>query len=88
MHQEPVAEEAAEDLDVQEEPVSASDPPRVIRADSAAGYDAVDVRMEMEILSPSVQHGKKADGGAQMLGVKSGVKDTYRQVKWPRRLQH
>ena len=38
-------EEATEDLDAQEERVSTSDPPRVIRADSAAGREAVDVRM-------------------------------------------
>ena len=70
MDQEPLAEEATEDLDRQEERVSASDPARIVRADSAAGHDAVNMRMQMEILTPSVQHGQEADGRAQMPGVR------------------
>jgi hypothetical protein len=78
MDQKPGAEKAAEDLDRKEERVSASDPARVVRADSAAGHDAVNVRRQMEILAPSMEHGQQADGRAQMLGVRCDAQQRLR----------
>src|SRR5580698_3357365 len=43
----------------------ASDPARAVERDSAAGDHAVQVRMQMQILTPGVEHGEEADGGAE-----------------------
>src|ERR1022692_4475488 len=69
MHQELLAEKAAQDLYGKEERLSTSNPPLVVRADPTAGDHAVNMRMKMEILTPSVQDSQEADGGAQVLGV-------------------
>src|ERR1035438_8262542 len=64
------AEEAAEDLVRKEERIlPTSDPAGAIGGESAAGHDAVQVRMKMQVLTPGVQHGKEADGGTEMPGV-------------------
>jgi hypothetical protein len=73
MFQESVAEEVTENFDGKEERLSifaARDPARVVGADSATRHDAMDMRMEVEILTPSVKHGEEADGRTQMLGVR------------------
>ena len=57
------AEAAREDADGQEEARTAGDPA------IAAGDDAVQVGMEGQILTPSVQHAEEADLGAEALGV-------------------
>src|ERR1700686_2546874 len=72
MNQEPLAEEATEDLDGKEKRFaifSTGDPPRDVGADAAARHYAMDMRMEMEILTPSVKHGQETDGRAQVPGV-------------------
>jgi hypothetical protein len=40
----------------------------VIRGKTAAGHNAVQVRVVQQVLPPGMQHGEKADAGAQMLG--------------------
>ncbi len=47
----------------------AGDPAGAIGGEAAAGNDAMQVRMKMQVLTPGVEHGEKADGGAQMSGV-------------------
>ena len=51
MDQKSFAEEAAEDFDRKEERIPAGDPARVVRADSAAGHDAVNMRMKTSALT-------------------------------------
>jgi hypothetical protein len=73
MFQESVAKEVTENFDGKEERLSifaARDPPRLVGTDSATRHDAMDMRMEVKILTPSVKHGEEADGRAQMLGVR------------------
>jgi hypothetical protein len=72
MNQEPLAEEATKNLDRKEERFSISstrDPPRVVGADSPTRHYAMDMRMEMEVLTPTMKHGKEADRRTQMLGI-------------------
>src|SRR5580704_5954931 len=67
----PCAEQAAEDLVGQEEGIlAAGDPAGAIRGESSAGNDAMQMRMKMQVLTPGVQHGKKADRGAEVSGLK------------------
>ena len=40
-----------------------------VRRQSAAGHDAMQVRMKLEVLSPAVQHGKEADLRTEMFGI-------------------
>ena len=48
---------------------SGRDPAGVIRRKSAAGYDAVDVRVRLQGLSPSMEDAEEADLGTEMLGI-------------------
>jgi hypothetical protein len=63
------AEQAAEHADRQEEPRATGDPARVVERWTAAGHDAMDVRVVMQALAPGVKHGDEADLGAEMLRV-------------------
>ena len=63
------AEAAREDADGQEEARTAGDPAIAAGGDAAAGADAVQVGVELELLAPSVQHAEEADLGAEALGV-------------------
>ena len=54
--------------------LSAADPARAIERDSTAGHDAMQVRMQMQILSPGMQHREEADVGAEQSGVGGGFK--------------
>ena len=59
--QEPLAEEATEDLAGKKERFSISstrDPPRVVGADFPTRHYAMDMRMEIEVLTPTMKHGK------------------------------
>src|SRR5262249_11955092 len=72
MNQEPLAKVATEDLAGKEERFSISstrDPSRVVGADSPTRHYAMDMRMKMEGLTPTVKHGEEADRRTQMLGV-------------------
>ena len=64
------AEQAAEDFIRKEERIfPTGDPAAAVGGEAAAGNDAMQLRMEMQILTPGVQQGKKADGGAEVFGV-------------------
>ena len=65
------AEESAEDADGEEEPRSRTHPARTVGTETAPGDEAVQMRMEEQILPPGVQDGGKADLRAEMLFVKS-----------------
>jgi hypothetical protein len=72
--QEKFAEKMAEDLIGKEEGMlPTSDPAAAVGGESAAGNDAVQVRMKMQVLTPGVQHGKEADGSAEMSGSRAMV---------------
>ena len=62
------SEETAEDIHGEKEAVSAVLPVRPVRRDAAAGDNAVDVRMVLEVLAPRVQDGQDGDFGAEVLG--------------------
>ena len=47
----------------------AGDPTGPVGGKAAAGHDAMQVGMKMQILTPGMQHGEEADGGAQMSGI-------------------
>ncbi len=69
-YQEKFAEPAAENFIRKEEGVLVTgDPTGAIGGEAAAWHDAMQVRMEMQVLTPGVQHGKKADGSAEVFGV-------------------
>ena len=63
------AEELAEDLNGEKEFAAARDPAFVIGGQATGGDNAVEVRMEVECLSPTMQYGKEAGGHAEMLGI-------------------
>ena len=61
----------AQDVDVHEEPFSTTDPALPVEAQAAARDDAVQMGMELKILSPGMQQREAAELGAEMLGVSS-----------------
>ena len=74
MNQKPLTEESAENLHWKEERFPARDPARLIGAESATGHHAMNVGMNMQILTPGVQHGQKADCRPQPLGIRRNGK--------------
>jgi hypothetical protein len=63
------AEDAAEDLDGEEEGILGKNPARVAWIETTGGNDAVEVRMQTQVLSPGVQNAEEADLGSEVLGV-------------------
>src|SRR3981189_2889684 len=63
------AEDTAEDLDGQQEGRARRYPVCLIRRQTAAGHDAVDVGGGLQGLSPGVQDGEQADPSAEMPGI-------------------
>ena len=63
------AEDAAEHLHRQEESVAWVNPVLVIERKTASRDHAVNMRMNLEILSPGVQDTEESDLSAEMLGV-------------------
>jgi len=59
--QEETSEESRQHPDGEKEPRAARDPPRAVEGRSAAGHDAVQMRMMDERLSPGVEDGEEAD---------------------------
>jgi hypothetical protein len=85
------AEQAAEDFIRKEEGIlAAGDPAGAVGGEAAAGHDAMQVRMKMQVLTPGVQHGEEADGGAEVSGVggdgeqsfRSGLKQDGIDLSW------
>jgi len=60
------AKEAAEHLDGKKEPVTRSNPVRVIERQAAGGNHAMDMRVKVEFLTPGMQHAEEADFCAEM----------------------
>src|SRR5260370_31011657 len=67
--QEEPLEKCAEDSDWQQKPPTAVDPTPAIGSKSAAGNNAVQVRMKVKILAPGVQDREKAHLHAQPFGM-------------------
>ena len=63
------AEDAAEDLDGEEEGIFRMNPVRIAWIETAGGNDAVEMRMQSQVLSPGVQNAEEADLGSEVLGV-------------------
>jgi hypothetical protein len=63
------AEDAAENLHGQKEGILGMNPARVAWIETAGGNDAVEVRMQAQVLSPGVQNAEEADPGSEVLGV-------------------
>ena len=63
------AKDAAEDLDGEEEGIFRMNPVRVAWIEAAGGKDAVEMRMQPEVLSPGVQNAEEADLGSEVPGV-------------------
>src|SRR5215468_4068576 len=72
MNQESLAEVATEDLARKEERFAISstrDPLGVAGADSPTRHYTMDMRMKMEVLTPTVKHGEEADRRTQTLRI-------------------
>ena len=88
------AEDAAEKPDRQEEAGRGGNPSGAVKREAAARYDAVDVRMVLEVLSPGVQNAEQSHLGTEVLRVASdfeqrGGAGTKEQiVEHPLVLQH
>jgi hypothetical protein len=63
------AKDAAEDLDREEEGILGMNPAGVAWVETAGGNDAVEMRMQSQVLSPGVQNAEEADLGSEVLGV-------------------
>ena len=63
------AEDATENLDGEEEGILGMNPARVAWIETACRNDAVEVRMQAQVLSPGVQDAEEADPGSEMPGV-------------------
>ena len=70
-------EKAAEYPHGEKEAGSAGHPLTVGR-EPASGHDAVQVRMEVKVLSPAVKDGEEADLRAQMLGIAGDGEERFR----------
>jgi hypothetical protein len=71
-------EEAAQHSDRKKEVLTARDPTRPLRGETAPGNHTMDMRMVMEVLSPGVKHGEEADLGTEMSGVGSDLEQGLR----------
>ena len=67
--QEQSAEQAGQHPHGQEEAWAAGDPPSTIGRDSAARNDTMQMGMEKQVLSPTMEYGKEADFRSQMFGI-------------------
>jgi hypothetical protein len=63
------AEHAAEDLHREKERRLGMDPMGVARIETAGRNDAVEMRMQSQVLSPRMQNGEEADFSSEVPGV-------------------
>jgi hypothetical protein len=68
------AEDAAEGLDGEEEGILGKNPAGVAWVETAGGNDAVEMRMQSQVLSPGVENAEEADLGSEVLGVGGNLK--------------
>jgi hypothetical protein len=66
-----------EHFDGKEERVLGVNPARLVRRNTAAGNDAVDVRMEQEILAPGVKDAEETDLGTEMLEAPRNLAESF-----------
>jgi hypothetical protein len=59
------AKDAAEDLDGEEEGILGMNPTGIAWVETAGGNDAVEMRMQSQVLSPGVKNAEEADLGAR-----------------------
>src|SRR5947208_2524737 len=71
-------EKAAEDFDWQQEPAAAPNPAIVIHRQAAAGNHAVQVRVEVKVLPPGVEHGQEAQFHTEAFGVACNREQSFR----------
>ena len=81
--EEQAAEEAGEHFHGKEVARSAGDPALVIGGKSAAGDNAVQMRVMEQVLSPGMQYGEEADAGAEMLRVACNGEECFRRFFEP-----
>jgi hypothetical protein len=62
------SEDAAEDLNGEKEGILRMYPARVAWIETTGGNDAVEMRMQSQVLSPGMQNAEKADLGSEVLG--------------------
>ena len=74
------AKDAAEDLDGEEEGIFGMNPMTVAWLEAASGNDAVEMRMQSQVLSPGVQNAEESDPGSEMPGVGLGSAATSSMV--------
>jgi len=63
-----LTEAAGESFDRQEEPALGGDPPFLEERQTAAGNDAVEVRMEVHILAPTMEDPEEAEFHSETFG--------------------
>ena len=63
------AKDATEHAYGQEEGIAGMDPACVVRGKTSGRNQTMQVRMEQQVLTPTVQHGKETDLCAEMFGV-------------------
>ena len=63
------AEDAAENLDGEKEGILGMNPARVAWIETTGGDDAMEVRMQAQVLSPRMQDAEESDPGSEMLRV-------------------
>jgi len=63
------AKDTTENFHGQEEGITGMDPASVVGGKTSGGNHTMQVRMEQQVLTPTVQHGKKTDVCAEMFGV-------------------
>src|ERR1700728_3311657 len=68
------AEDSAEHADGQKEGMPGGDPACVIRCEAAGGNYAVEMRMKLEALTPTVKHAEETDLGTEMPGIARDLK--------------
>jgi hypothetical protein len=67
------AEDAAENANGQEEGAPRGDPVGMIWSQAAGGNDAVDMRMKLQALIPTVEHAEETDLGAKVSRIASDL---------------
>ena len=71
------AEDTAEHFDGKKEGLAGGDPASVIRSEATSGDHAVDMRMMLQSLIPSVEHAEEADLCAQVAGIASDLQQGF-----------
>jgi hypothetical protein len=84
------AKDATKDLDGKEEGILRMNPARVAWIETAGGNDAVEMRMQSQVLSPGVQNAQEADLGSEVLrvgrnfehGLSAGAEEQIVEQPW------